>query len=136
MIRNFIRSCVPPGHLKQAYVPDVYGKEPRKREPSREGKLGVEGMRPAVLLESLVRAGATFLDEEGIACNGRRITKADLYSLGLSGGKNSSAARVCLLKKLDLPERLTADALLDVLNALMTRDEFMSFIADLPDRGE
>ncbi len=130
VIRSFIRSCVPPQFLKQAYVPDVPGKEPRKRRASREGKLGVEGMRPQILLDSLERAGACFLEEEEKDHGTARITKADLFSLGLSGGRDSRTARAALLKELDLPERLTADALLDVLNALMSRDAFFSFMRD------
>jgi ribonuclease M5 len=137
VIRNFIRSCVPPQWVKHAYIPDVYGKERRKREASKEGKLGVEGMRPQVLLEALERAGAQFLDENENAACGPLITKADLYAKGLSGRADSKAARAALLKKLDLPERLTADGLLDVLNALMSREEFLLIdLSDPPDTRE
>ena len=123
VIRNFIKSCVPPEHLKQAYVPDIRGKEKRKAKPSREGKLGVEGMRPQILLQALERAGATFSDEERTPQTAG-ITKADLYARGLSGRSGSREARRRLLKKLELPEHLSADALLDVLNATMTGEEF------------
>ncbi len=123
VIRSFIRGCTDPARVKHAYVPDVYGKERRKSSPSREGKLGVEGMRPQVLLEALRRCGASFEDEES-APPREPITKADLYKRGLSGGAGSREKRAALLKRLDLPERLTADGLLDVLNALMTREEF------------
>ena len=136
VIRNFIRSCVPPQYLKQAYVPDLYGKEPRKRQASREGKLGVEGMRPEVLLQALERAGAHFLEEDEKRAMAPHITKADLYAAGLSGRTDSRLARAALLKRLELPERLTADGLLDVLNALMCREEFFSLIADPPDKAE
>ncbi len=125
VIRNFIKSCVDPAQLKHAYIPDVYGKERRKRTASREGKLGVEGMRPQALLEALERAGATFLDEREQAKPMRSITKADLYAKGLSGQAGSAQARRQLLKRLELPERLTADGLLDVLNATMSREEFL-----------
>ncbi len=125
VIRNFIKSCVPPSQLKQAYVPDIYGKEKRKARPSREGKLGVEGMRADILLEALQRAGATFEGEES-AEKARKITKADLYRLGLSGRENSAAKRRELIRELDLPEHISADALLDVLNATMSREEFFS----------
>ncbi len=124
VIRNFIKGCVPPERLKQAYIPDVPGKERRKSAPSKEGKLGVEGMRPEVLLEALEKAGAHFLDEERSARSAERISKADLYRVGLSGGPGSREKRARLLRRLDLPERLTADGLLEVLNALMSREDF------------
>ncbi len=124
VIRNFIRSCVDPRFLKHAYIPDVYGKERRKASPSKEGKLGVEGMRPQVLLDALIRAGATIDGEESTPPMAR-ITKADMYSKGLTGREGSAARRAELVRRLDLPEHMTADALLDVLNAVMTRDEFM-----------
>lgn len=124
VIRNFIRSCVDPRFLKHAYIPDVYGKERRKASPSKEGKLGVEGMRPQVLLDALIRAGAT-IDGEESAPPMARITKADMYSKSLTGREGSAARRAELIRRLDLPEHMTADALLDVLNAVMTRDEFM-----------
>lgn len=125
VIRNFIKSCVPPERLKQAYVPDIRGKEKRKAKPSREGKLGVEGMRAEILLEALRRAGATFEDAQSRR-TGQMITKADLYRLGLSGRENSAKKRSELIRELDLPEHLSADALLDVLNATMCREEFLS----------
>lgn len=123
LIRKHIRSCVDPALVKHAYIPDVYGKEKRKAAPSREGKLGVEGMRPEILLEALRRAGATF-DDCPAAEHSNRITKADLYARGLSGREGSAEKRRELLKRLELPEHLSADALLDVLNALMDRDAF------------
>ena len=125
VIRNFIKSCVPPERLKQAYVPDIRGKEKRKARPSREGKLGVEGMRAEILTEALRRAGATFEDAQSPRA-GQMITKADLYRLGLSGRENSARKRAELIRELDLPEHLSADALLDVLNATMSREEFLS----------
>ena len=125
VIRNFIKSCVPPQQLKQAYVPDVYGKERRKRKASKEGKLGVEGTEPQALLEALRRAGATFEGENNFT-RGAAITKADLYARGLSGREGSRETRQALIRRLDLPERLSAEALLDVLNALMSREEFIS----------
>ena len=125
VIRNFIKSCVPPEQLKQAYVPDIRGKEKRKAKPSREGKLGVEGMRAEILLEALRRAGATFEDTQSRR-TGQMITKADLYRLGLSGRENSAKKRSELIRELDLPEHLSADALLDVLNATMCREDFLS----------
>ena len=135
VIRNFIKGCVPPEQIKQAYVPDLYGKEKRKSSPSKEGKLGVEGMRPQVLLHALERAGAHFLNEAETASLGQKISKADLYRCGLSGGEGSREKRAKLLKDLDLPERLTADGLLDVLNATMSREDFLSLMeAGLPSK--
>lgn len=125
VIRNFIKGCVDPACVKHAYIPDVFGKERRKAAPSKEGKLGVEGMRPQVLLDALVRAGAT-VDERPAAESAARITKADMYKCGLSGGTGSREKRAALIKRLDLPEKLSADALLDVLNATMTREEFFA----------
>ena len=123
LIRNHIRGCVDPKLVKHAYIPDIYGKERRKAKTSKEGKLGVEGMRPEVLLDALERAGATF-DDSPVDARPERITKADLYARGLSGGEGSAEKRRQLLKRLDLPERMSADAMLDVLNALMDRDAF------------
>lgn len=123
VIRSRLKSCLPPDKIKQAYVPDVYGKERRKKKGGKEGKLGVEGMRPEVLLETLARAGATFLDGEGeSALRKEPITKADLFTLGLTGGPDSSAKRQTLLKKLDLPEHLTANGMLEALNLLYDRE--------------
>lgn len=125
VIRNFIKGCVDPACVKHAYIPDVYGKERRKAAPSKEGKLGVEGMCPQVLLDALIRAGAT-VDARPAAESAARITKADMYKCGLSGGTGSREKRAALIKRLDLPEKLSADALLDVLNAIMTREEFFA----------
>ena len=125
VIRNYIKGCVDPKLVKHAYIPDIYGKERRKSAPSREGKLGVEGMKPQVLLDALIRAGATFDDEENKK-NAPRISKADMYAHGLSGREGSAEKRAQLIKQLGLPERLTADGLLDVLNATMSREEFLS----------
>ena len=125
VIRGHLRGSLPPDRVKHAYVPDIYGKERRKRQGGKEGKLGVEGMRPQVLEAALRRAGATFLDEEGedAAPAGRPITKADFVALGLSGGPDSGEKRRALLQRLELPEHLSPNAMLEVLNALFTREE-------------
>lgn len=125
MIRNHLKGCIAPELIKHAYIPDIYGKERRKSAPSREGKLGVEGMSPQVIMEALSRAGATFQGPEHRE-DRSSISKADLYRKGLSGGENSAALRKELMKKLELPERLSAQGLLDVLNAIMSREEFMT----------
>ena len=120
VIRNYLRGAIDPAQVKHAYIPDVAGKERRKRTASKEGKLGVEGMRPDVLLEALRRAGAT-IDEESTV-KGKSITKADLYDLGLIG-PDSVEKRKALCKRLELPEHLSANALVEVLNLLMSREE-------------
>ncbi len=125
VIRNYLKGALPDGDIKHAYIPDVPGKERRKRRPGREGKLGVEGMPPHVLEQALRRAGATFLDETEPQKPPRRpVTKADLYAMGLSGSAGAAERRRALLARLSLPERLSSNALLEVVNALFTYDEF------------
>ena len=126
VIRNFIKGCVDPKYLKHAYIPDIYGKERRKAKASKEGKLGVEGMKPEVLLEALIAAGATV---DGVSEDKKAtITKADMFSMGYTGKPDSSKRRAELLKSLGLPEKMTGSALLDVLNVIMTRDEFLALV--------
>ena len=131
VIRNFLKGAIDPALVKQAYIPDIAGRERRKRAPSKEGKLGVEGMKPEVLIEALRRAGATLGGEEPARRAGG-ITKATLYELGLSGGPGSAEKRRALLKELDLPEKLSANALLDVLNALYTEAELREITGSVP----
>ena len=126
-IRNYLKGAIAPELLKQAYIPDIEGREKRKSSPSKEGKLGVEGMRPAILLRALERAGATFRDTEAApeaVSRAAAISKADFYSAGLSGSRDSAARRRALLRELELPENLSANALLELLNFFMGRDEF------------
>ncbi len=120
VIRNFLKGSLPKEQVKQAYIPDFWGKERRKRTGSKEGKLGVEGMQPEILRTALIRAGATIEGQETGSLGG--ITKADLYAMGLSGCANSEANRQKLLRALELPERLSPNAMLDVLNVLLTKD--------------
>ena len=124
VIRNHLKSILPPSQLKQAYIPDVPGKERRKRTAGKEGKLGVEGMPPQVLLTALERCGATFLDETAKEREGCPITKADLMELGLVGA-GSRERREALLKRLDLPAHMTPNAMLEALNLLYTREDFL-----------
>ena len=132
LIRGRLSSSIPPQQIKHAYIPDILGKERRKAAPSKEGKLGVEGMEPAVLLEALRRAGATFLDETaGAESSGRTITKADLFADGLSGGPGAAEKRRALLKALDLPEHLTANALLELLNTLLGCEGYRKILGEL-----
>ena len=131
LIRNRIKGFIDPALIKHAYIPDVYGKERRKAQVSKEGKIGVEGMRPEVLLDALIRAGAT-IDEREMVATSPRISKADLYALGLSGREGSAEKRKKLLRQLELPERMSADAMLDVLNALMDRESFIAYLSEHP----
>lgn len=124
VIRSHIKGAIDPALVKHAYIPDVAGKERRKRAPGKEGKLGVEGMRPEVLEAVLRRAGATILEEgEETAPPREPITKADLMEWGLTGGEGSRERRARLLQALDLPGHMTPNALLPVLNALYGREE-------------
>lgn len=131
VIRNFLKGAIDPALVKQAYIPDVAGKERRKASPSKEGKLGVEGMSAETLIDALRCAGATLGDETPTHRSGG-ITKATLYELGLSGRPDSARRRSELLKRLGLPERLGANALLDVLNALYTSEELRALTAAAP----
>jgi len=126
-IRGRLRGMLEDSNVKHAYIPDVCGRERRKPAKSKEGKLGVEGMSPAVLVHALERAGATFMDEPALSAKPELITKADLFSVGLSGGVDSAQKRRDLLTRLDLPVRLSTNGMLDVLNILFNRDEFLSF---------
>ncbi len=117
VIRNFLKSAIPAQYLKHAYIPDIPGKERRKTAPGKEGKLGVEGMQPEIILESLRRAGAT-LEGETQTRSAGNITKQHLAELGLSGGPDSAAKRQLLMQKLQLPEHMSANALLQALNLL------------------
>lgn len=126
VIRNYLKGALPKERVKHAYAPDAYGKEKRKKRGGKEGKLGVEGMEPEVLLDALGRAGATFEGEE--AAEGQDpITKADMLDAGLIGG-GSAAKRAALIRALDLPEHLSANALLEVLNLLWTREALLEHL--------
>ena len=122
VIRNHLKGCLPPERVKQAYIPDVYGKERRKKKPGKEGKLGVEGMTPEVLVDTLRRAGATFEGEDAPR-RSSGITKADLLDKGLIG-PGSAEKRARLQEQLGLPARLTANGLLEAMNLLLSREEF------------
>ena len=124
VIRNYLKGCLDPGVVQHAYIPDITGKERREARASGEGKLGVEGMRPEILLEALRRAGATL--DDGVQEAHGKITKADLYALGLSGKPDSARQRAELLKRLDLKVRLSLNALLDVVHVLVTNEELFA----------
>lgn len=130
LIRHKIAACIPPGQLKHAYIPDVPGKERRKAAPSREGKLGVEGMDLDTLKTALERAGATVEGEPALQ-EGAALTKADLMELGLAGAADSASRRRELQRALGLPERLSANELLRAAGALFSREEFIEAVKKL-----
>lgn len=132
-IRSFLRSICGKENIVDVYIPDLYGKERRKQHPSREGKLGVEGIPEAVLLEALEKAGIGVREVQQRA---DPITKLDLYELGLSGGAQSAVRRAKLMKRLELPEHLSANALVTVLASLYSREELYRLCASLFGEGE
>ncbi len=137
VIRNFLKGAIPASQLKHAYIPDMPGKERRKSTPGKEGKLGVEGMRPEVIVECLRRSGAT-IEGETISRTSQMqmITKQHLMELGLSGGPESKAKRLALLKKLELPEHMSSNAMLQALNLLMDYDALRLWICQTEMAGE
>ena len=130
IIRNFLKNAIDSRHLLHAYIPDVYGKERRKQAPGKEGKMGVEGMSPEVILDCLRRAGATFEDGAETVCRGR-ITKQDLMELGLSGCKDSSVLRKKLMAKLSFPEHMSSNAMLQALNLLYTLPQLRQILEEI-----
>ena len=125
VIRNYLKGALPKDCVRQAYIPDISGKEARKPQAGKEGKLGVEGMKPAVLLEALRRAGATFLGETEQVRTDDPITKKDLYDLHLTGFPGSDARRAQLKQALGLPAHLSTNGLLEALNVMFDRAEFL-----------
>ncbi len=126
VIRNHVKSAIPAKYLKHAYIPDIYGKERRKAAAGKEGKLGVEGMTPEIILDALRKAGATF-DDQCLSASGG-ITKQDLMALGLSGGPDSSRKRLQLRKYLDLPEHLSSNGMLQALNLLYSVEDLTAIL--------
>ena len=131
VIRNFLKQIIPPQYLFHAYIPDIYGKEKRKSVPGKEGKLGLEGMSRDVILTALENCGANFHPSEK-----QPITKQHLFALGLSGQANSSILRKQLLKKLELPEHMSANAMLQALDVLYSPEELADILKELPGYGE
>ena len=127
VIRNYLKSTIDPKWLLHAYIPDVPGKEKRKAAPGKEGKLGVEGMTPDVIVDCLRRAGATIEGETQTDMTSQ-ISKQDLFETGLSGGPDSREKRLKLLKALDFPEHMSSNAMLQALNMLYTKDEFYGIV--------
>ena len=129
VIRNYLKGSIDPSLVKHAYIPDREGKERRKLTAGKEGKLGVEGMRPDVLLDALHRAGATFLGEDApVSC--ARLTKADLFADGLCGVAGSEDRRRRFARAAGLPERISANALLDFINACFEREQYLRLLEE------
>ncbi|HIR03138.1 MAG TPA: DUF4093 domain-containing protein [Candidatus Scatovicinus merdipullorum] len=128
VIRNYLKGVVPEDSITHAYLPSVQGKEKRKTAPSKEGLLGVEGFDKAHIIRALKNSGAVFLDEGGQQSTPRPMTKADLFALGLTGGKNSAQKRRALLQKLQLPQYLSVNAILEYLNCLYTKEELVALL--------
>lgn len=126
LIRHYLSGSIPAEKIKHAYIPDILGKEKRKEQASKEGKLGVEGVPVQSILEALQRAGVTC--DSGEEPAGRQITKTDLYLAGLSGGPDSAQKRRVLLKELNLPEHLAANSLVGVLNSMISYEDFQNLL--------
>ena len=122
-IRNFIKGAVKNGKITNVYIPDIFGKEKRKAVPSKEGKLGVEGIDKDILIKAFEKAGITSSESNELL---DPVTKIDLYEAGLTGGENSSDKRSMLLKELGLPQLLTTGGMLDIINSMMSRNEFIA----------
>ncbi len=129
-IRAYLKGAIDPALVKHAYIPDVPGRERRKKSASKAGTLGVEGMDPETLIAALRRAGATF-EGEAAGCRTEALSGADMYALGLAGTQGSAARRAALLRAVGLPERLHGPALRDVLGALYTREELARMLERL-----
>lgn len=129
LIRKFISSSVPADKITHVFIPDLYGKEKRKTEMSKEGKLGVEGTPEEIIIEAFEKAGVTCAKTE--SCDRRLITNIDLYECGLMGRDNSKEKRVKLLRSLALPERMSTSSLIKILNTFVSYDEFISKVKEL-----
>ncbi len=134
IIRNYIKQGISESDIKHAYIPDIFGKEKRKSAPSKEGKLGVEGIDKQIILDALIAAGASVVgqvDNSAQAPKTRAITKLDLYNDGFSGTANSAQKRRTLLKHLNLPERISANMLIGALNSLLSYDEYKEIVKEI-----
>ncbi len=129
VIRNFLKGAIDKDKIKHAFVPDIYGKEKRKSSPSKEGKLGLEGMKPEIILDALKKSGATIDGNEN--SKGGVLSTADYFSLGLSGGNNSDGLRTAVKNKMGLPEKMSSKALFQALSILTTKDELTAIVSAL-----
>ncbi len=130
-IRSFLNGIVPQEQLINVYIPDIFGKEKRKSEPSKEGKLGVEGVKSDVIINALKKAGVEFDVGTEKQINTHPVTKTDLFLDGLSGGKGSAEKRARFLKQLDLPEHLSSNSMLKLINSFMDFDDYKREIQKL-----
>ena len=128
-IRSFIKGITKSENVKNVYIPDIYGKEKRKTEASKEGKLGVEGMKTEIILDALEKAGVLY--SENNKKQGREITHTDFFEDGISGGENSSEIRKNLAKELGLPEKISSSSLLKIINSYMTYDEYRKAVENM-----
>lgn len=130
LIRSFLSGITDPKNITNVYIPDIFGKEKRKDAPSAEGKLGVEGVPTEILLEAFRKAGIDCEHAENETPR-RLVTKTDLFEDGLSGGTDSAGKRRALLKALDLPEHMSANAMLQLINSFMTYEDYKAVVAEL-----
>lgn len=128
MIRNFLGNKIPDEYITNVYIPDLYGKEKRKTKPSAEGKLGVEGIPDDIIISAFERAGITQSGDIPVKDESRRITNLDFYEDGISGKPDSKAKRTAFLICLGLPEKMSSNALLKIINLLITYDEYKELV--------
>ena len=133
-IRNFVKQLAPGCSIKNAYIPEVFGKEKRKRQPGKEGLIGVEGISEEILIDALRKSGCEIDGDCSVKTKSRAVTKADLYALGLSGGENSAQKRRQLTDALGLPSKISANMLLDVINRLLGFSELEALIKELSEQ--
>ncbi len=131
-IRSFIKGITKSENVKNVYIPDIYGKEKRKSEFSKEGKLGVEGMKPEIIVDGLKKAGVIYCEND--KKTGREITHTDFFEDGISGGENSSLIRKALAKELCLPEKISSSSLLKIINSYMTYEEYKQIVEKIYDK--
>lgn len=134
-IRNFVKQLLPEDKVKHAYIPDVPGKEKRKRIGGKEGLLGVEGVSDSIIIDAIIKSGASVDGSIKKHEKAREITKADMYFAGLSGGEESRKKRERLTKSLGLPYKISANMLLDVLNGLFDYNEFCELVQNIEEEN-
>lgn len=128
VIRNFLCGILPKSRIINAYIPDVYGKEKRKDSFSKEGKLGVEGVSPQLIKDALEKAGVFVYEEKEPK---RTVTKQDFFTDGLTGGTDSKEKRIKLLKHLDLPEKMTTNSMIEIINNFMSFDDYKKALSEI-----
>lgn len=134
VIRNHIKGFIEPEYLKHAYIPEIPGKERRKDKRSKEGILGVEGVTPELIINALLQAGATVGNVSDKSSE--KISKTDFYRLKLTGAPGSEQRRNELKSKLGFPQNMSTDALMQAINALYDREEFLRFAENMSNEKE